>query len=67
MNFTTATTAKVAINPTSTFAIANGNVAIAVSNFTTAYAAKARLWVYNSAKVAVGYVDVSFRVVNPAA
>jgi hypothetical protein len=64
LNFTTATTAKVAINPTSTFELLDESVAITNSNFTAEYEAKARLWIYNSSKVAVGYVDVSFRVVD---
>jgi hypothetical protein len=59
MNFTTATSALVNVNPT----LAGGQ-----AGFLTGGTANPafRVWIYNSAKSNVGYFDTKYRVIDPA-
>jgi hypothetical protein len=67
LNFTTATTALVNLNPVlADKDLAPGAVA-ATAGFTAVEVAEFRVWIYNSAKVNIGYFDAIYRVINPAA
>jgi hypothetical protein len=69
LNFTTATTAFVNVNPVLTDVNPSTSAFTAgAANFATALqVGQFRVWIYNSAKVNIGFVDFKYRVVDPTA